>query len=102
MYLGETPTGDQMLTQCFVKPVKKNYSMQVSFPFMSQETLYETLPGDLIIHLIGHEGEGSILDHLKIQGLADGLITWFDEICPADDASFFLQKVLPHRSGGRH
>ncbi|CAG8454105.1 2994_t:CDS:10, partial [Diversispora eburnea] len=48
-----------------IKPVKNAHNLEITFPFPDQTPLYETKPSRYISHLIGHEGEGSILSLLK-------------------------------------
>ncbi|RHZ80650.1 hypothetical protein Glove_134g40 [Diversispora epigaea] len=56
-----------------VKPVKNTHNLEITFPFPDQNPLYETKPAGYISHLIGHEGEGSILSLLKKKGWANKL-----------------------------
>ena len=46
----------------------------VAFPDLHHE--YKSKPGDYFSHLIGHEGEHSLLSYLKKEGLALSLSTW--------------------------
>ena len=75
-------TKKELLTQCFAKPVMDCRLLELSFPFMDEEYLYETQPGRYLSHLIGHEGPGSILAYIKDRGWASGLSAGSMQICP--------------------
>jgi insulysin len=47
--------------------------LELSFPFPDESPYYATKPGSFLSHLIGHEGEGSVLSHLKKQGWANSM-----------------------------
>lgn len=70
----ETPFGEKdLLTQCFAKPVMDSRQLDLSFPFIDEELLFESQPSRYISHLIGHEGPGSIMSYIKSKGWANGL-----------------------------
>ncbi|KAG4426942.1 hypothetical protein IFR05_017575, partial [Cadophora sp. M221] len=70
----EAPFGEKdLLTQCFAKPVMNSRQLDLSFPFIDEELLFESQPSRYISHLIGHEGPGSIMSFIKSKGWADGL-----------------------------
>jgi insulysin len=70
----EVPFGpDDLLTQCFAKPVMDSRQLDLSFPFIDEELLFESQPSRYISHLIGHEGPGSIMSYIKSKGWANGL-----------------------------
>jgi insulysin len=56
-----------------VQPVKDLLSVSYSFELGSALTHYKEKPSQYIGHLLGHEGEGSLLAWLKKQGWAEGL-----------------------------
>jgi insulysin len=56
-----------------VKSVKDRRSLELTFPFPDEGPLYATKPGSFLSHMIGHEGTGSILSHLKNKGWANAL-----------------------------
>ncbi len=56
-----------------VKPIKNTRSLNFVFPMPETDSLYAYKPIGFIAHLIGHEGEGSLLDLFKQQGWAEGL-----------------------------
>lgn len=62
-----------LLTQCFAKPVMDSRQLDLSFPFVDEELLFESQPSRYISHLIGHEGPGSIMAYIKSKGWANGL-----------------------------
>jgi hypothetical protein len=70
----EVPFGaSDLLTQCFAKPVMDSRELDLSFPFIDEELLFESQPSRYISHLIGHEGPGSIMSYIKAKGWANGL-----------------------------
>ena len=80
-------TKDELTTEIFAKPVMESRSLEISFPWQDEEEMYETQPARFVSHLIGHEGPGSILVHLKEQGLANTLSAGYHNVCPG--TSFF-------------
>lgn len=50
------------------KPVKEVRNLEMCFPIPDCDEMWRSQPSHYISHLIGHEGEGSILSHLKEQG----------------------------------
>lgn len=80
---GEQPLGEnELLTQVFAKPVMDSRSMDLYFPYMDEEDMYETQPSRYISHLIGHEGPGSILSYIKNKGWANSLSCGGYPVCP--------------------
>ena len=75
-------TEEQLQTTIFAKPVMESRSLEMNFPFLDEEHMYDTQPGRYISHLIGHEGPGSILAYLKGKGLANGLAAGAAPVCP--------------------
>ncbi|KAG0325326.1 Insulinase (Peptidase M16) [Dissophora globulifera] len=66
-------TSKEMLTTVFVKPVKNTRSLEVKFLLPDSKEYYTVKPVEIIAHLLGHEGKGSILSLLKKQGWANAL-----------------------------
>jgi secreted Zn-dependent insulinase-like peptidase len=68
---------DQLNTQApldiHIKPVKDILSVSYTFELASALKHYKEKPTQFIGHLLGHEGEGSLLAWLKDQGWAEGL-----------------------------
>ena len=75
-------TEEQLQTTIFAKPVMDSRSLEIHFPFMDEEDLFETQPSRYVSHLIGHEGPGSILAYIKSKGWANGLSAGAGPICP--------------------
>lgn len=67
-----SPLGkEQLATQVFFKTVKDIRSLDLTFPIPDQNAHFRSKPGQFLSHFIGHEGQGSILSHLKQQGWAN-------------------------------
>lgn len=56
-----------------VKPVKDLKKLEITFAAPDVDRDWEAKPSNIISHLVGHEGSGSLLAHLKDIGLANGL-----------------------------
>lgn len=88
----ETPFREEdLLTQCFAKPVMDSRQLDLSFPFIDEEYLFESQPSRYISHLIGHEGPGSIMSYIKSKGWANGLSAGAYPICPGTPGVFGCQ-----------
>jgi len=57
----------------YVKPVKNDHQLIVSFALPSIDDLYREKPESILSYLLGHEGPHSLLSVLKIKGWALGL-----------------------------
>eukprot|EP01125_Pyxidicula_operculata_P014818 TRINITY_DN4988_c0_g1_i1.p1 TRINITY_DN4988_c0_g1~~TRINITY_DN4988_c0_g1_i1.p1 ORF type:complete len:953 (-),score=186.42 TRINITY_DN4988_c0_g1_i1:40-2898(-) len=64
-FSGDVFLKDQLKIKQFVVPVKDIRKLYITFPIPPQEQLWRGKPSHIVSHLIGHEGEGSILSHLK-------------------------------------
>ncbi|KAI0179967.1 ubiquitin carboxyl-terminal hydrolase-like protein [Hypoxylon sp. FL1284] len=84
-------TPDLLSMQCFAKPVMDSRELNLYFPFLDEEYLYETVPSRYISHLIGHEGPGSIMVYLKSKGWANSLSAGAYPICPGTPSVFECQ-----------
>lgn len=84
-------TENELMTQIFAKPVMDQRTMEILFPYQNEATMYETQPSRYIVHLIGHEGPGSILAYTKAKGWANGLSAGPITVCPG--SAFFLISV---------
>lgn len=82
---------EDLLTQCFAKPVMDMRSLDITFPFIDEEYLFESQPSRYISHLIGHEGPGSIMSYIKSMGWASGLSAGAQPVCPGTPGLFGLQ-----------
>ncbi|KAK7972457.1 peptidase M16 inactive domain-containing protein [Apiospora saccharicola] len=85
---------DQLKWQCFAKPVMESRELNLFFPFMDEEKLYESRPSQYISHLIGHEGPGSIFSYIKSKGWANSLSAGVYAICPGTPGVFDCQVRL--------
>jgi insulysin len=56
-----------------IEPVQDLRKLSLIFPVKGALGLYRSKPGELIGFLLGYEGEGSLLSHLKAEGLASSL-----------------------------
>ncbi|KAI4229441.1 MAG: hypothetical protein L6R36_000895 [Xanthoria steineri] len=81
----------ELLTQVFAKPVMDSRLLDIYFPYQDEEAMYETQPSRYLSHLIGHEGPGSILAHIKAKGWANGLSAGVAPVCPG--SAFFTVSI---------
>lgn len=75
-------------TQCFAKPVMDSRELNLIFPLIDEELLYESQPSRYISHLIGHEGPGSVMAYIKSKGWANGLSAGAYPVCPGSRSLF--------------
>lgn len=69
-----SPLGkDQLQTQVFFRTVKDIRLLDITFPIPDQSPQFRAKPGQFLSHFVGHEGQGSILSHLKKRGWANHL-----------------------------
>ncbi|KAJ2906233.1 ubiquitin carboxyl-terminal hydrolase-like protein [Zalerion maritima] len=88
----EEPLGPADLgTQCFARPVMESRELNLTFPFIDEEMLYESQPSRYIGHLVGHEGPGSIMSYIKGKGWANGLSAGTWPVCPGTPGIFDCQ-----------
>jgi len=88
----EIPLGPKdLLRQTFAKPVMDSRQLDLSFPFIDEELLFESQPSRYISHLIGHEGPGSIMSYIKSRGWANGLSAGAYPVCPGTPGIFNCQ-----------
>ena len=64
---------EQLPLDLQIEPIKELRQLKLSFPMPESLSLYEYKPLQIINHLIGHEGEGSLLALFKKRGWAEGL-----------------------------
>jgi insulysin len=64
---------DQLPLDLQIEPIKELRQLKLSFPMPESLSLYQYKPLQIINHLLGHEGEGSLLALLKTRGWAEGL-----------------------------
>lgn len=77
--------------QCFAKPVMDSKELNLIFPFIDEEVLFESQPSRYISHLIGHEGPGSIMSYVKNRGWANSLSAGAFPVCPGSPGIFDVQ-----------
>ncbi len=82
---------EQLGTQTFAKPVMDSRSLELTFPYLDEETLFESQPSRYISHLIGHEGPGSIMAYIKTKGWANGLSSGAYSVAPGSLGLFSCQ-----------
>ncbi|KAF2125491.1 insulin-degrading enzyme [Dothidotthia symphoricarpi CBS 119687] len=75
-------TENELLTQTFAKPVLETRSLELQFLYRDEEEFYESHPSRYLSHLVGHEGPGSILAHLKAKGWGNSLGAGGSTLCP--------------------
>ncbi|KAH8747289.1 Metalloenzyme, LuxS/M16 peptidase-like protein [Diaporthe sp. PMI_573] len=85
---------EQLGLQVFAKPVMDSRELGLSFPFLDEDELFESLPSTYISHLIGHEGPGSIMSYIKSKGWANGLSAGAYPVCPGSPGIFDCQIQL--------
>ncbi|PWN29969.1 hypothetical protein BDZ90DRAFT_229012 [Jaminaea rosea] len=96
-----SPLGkEQMSTQVFFRTVKDIRLLDISFPIPDQSPLFRSKPGQFISHFIGHEGQGSILSHLKKRGWANHLSAGGTN--GADGFEFFKISIDLTKDGLQH
>ena len=86
----------QLATQLFVKPVMDSRLLNIDFAYPDEEELFASQPSRYLSHLLGHEGPGSLLAHLKAQGLAEWLWAEASPRCPGT-AIFTIDMRLTKR-----
>ena len=71
----EHPFGDDELKKlCYIAPIKDMRLLSLTWPMPDMRELYKTCPSHYVGHLIGHEGEGSLLSFLKAKGWVNMLM----------------------------
>ncbi|TQS32419.1 hypothetical protein Golomagni_07264, partial [Golovinomyces magnicellulatus] len=77
--------------QWFAKPVMDSRELNLTFPALDDDALYESQPSRYISHLIGHEGPGSIMAYVKSKGWANSLSAGAYPVCPGSPGIFDVQ-----------
>ena len=80
-----------------IRPVRELRQLRISFPLPEVKSHYANKPVGLLSHLLGHEGEGSILALLKEQGWAESLNAGLS--VSTDEASALTLTIGLTRSG---
>jgi len=76
------------------------FSLSITFPIPDLHQHYKTAPGHYLGHLIGHEGQGSLLSELKSRGWASNLVGGEKE--GAKGFGFFYVKLDLSEEGIKH
>lgn len=66
---------EQFRTKWYIVPIKDVRNLNITFPLPDLQQYYRALPAYYITHLLGHEGEGSLLSALKAKGWCNSLIS---------------------------
>jgi len=74
-------------------PLREGRTLKLSWFVPSLLNAYGTKPEVLVGHLLGHEGKGSALEALKLEGLATGLAAGVDEEMHTSNAALFDLEV---------
>lgn len=73
--LWDEPLFDRDLPfRVFVTPEKELRQLSINFPLPPVSPFWAVKPTDFLAHLLGHEGEGTLLAELKRLGLAESLM----------------------------
>ncbi|XP_003737238.1 insulin-degrading enzyme [Galendromus occidentalis] len=95
------PFGEaQLRKQIKIVPVKDSRQMMVVFPMPDMRKEYRSSPSHYLSHLVGHEGEGSLLSYLKNKGWVNSLSG--GEGSGARGFSFFTISMLISPEGLEH
>jgi insulysin len=88
------------LRLAMIEPVKEVRSLNLEFPVGPTRPDFAAKPGELVGSLLGYEGKGSLLTHLKDEGLATALSAGTYERT-GEYGSFFVTLDLTPRGAGR-
>ncbi|UVW33912.1 insulinase family protein [SAR92 clade bacterium H455] len=64
---------DQLPMQLHIVPLQNSRSLSLNFPLPKMSPHWQKKPANYLAALLGHEGEGSLLEALKVRGWAEGL-----------------------------
>ncbi len=78
-----------------MQPVKDLRQLSLEFPLPATRQFYASKPAELLGFILGHEGEGSLLSHLKAEGLATGLSAGVDADAPEFGSFNITIKLTP-------
>ncbi|XP_076160592.1 insulin degrading metalloproteinase isoform X2 [Ptiloglossa arizonensis] len=62
-------------TKWYIVPIKDTRHLNIKFPIPYLRDYYKAAPAYYILHLLGHEGKGSLLSYLKAKGWCNLLIS---------------------------
>ncbi|EDO18726.1 hypothetical protein Kpol_1055p83 [Vanderwaltozyma polyspora DSM 70294] len=83
-----------------VKPVKDLKKLEITFLAQDMDLFWESKPQHILSHLIGHEGSGSILSHLKTLSWANELSAGGHTV--SKDNAFFSIDIDLTENGFQH
>lgn len=64
---------DQLPLELQIEPIKEVRQLKLTFPMPESFSVYQHKPLQMLGHLLGHEGDGSLLALFKKRGWAEGL-----------------------------
>jgi secreted Zn-dependent insulinase-like peptidase len=64
---------EQLPVQLSIVPLQNSRSLSLNFPLPTMFPHWQKKPANYLAALLGHEGEGSLLEALKVRGWAEGL-----------------------------
>ncbi|CAK9808752.1 Insulin-degrading enzyme [Anthophora quadrimaculata] len=86
-------------TKWYIVPIKDVRHLSIIFPIPDLRKYYNSAPAHYISHLLGHEGEGSLLSALKAKGWCNSLksVKWiYEEYRDVANMNFrFKEKSIP-------
>ncbi|XP_046427439.1 insulin-degrading enzyme isoform X1 [Neodiprion fabricii] len=62
-------------TRWYIVPIKDVRNLNMTFPIPDLREHFRSAPANYISHLLGHEGEGSLLSALKAKGWSNSLVS---------------------------
>ncbi|XP_012261292.2 insulin-degrading enzyme isoform X2 [Athalia rosae] len=68
-------SADDFKTKCYIVPIKDIRNLNITFPIPDLREHFRSAPANYISHLLGHEGEGSLLSALKSRGWSNSLVS---------------------------
>lgn len=80
----------------YARPIKDARKLTIMFPYPDEDEMFESDPQHYISHLVGHEGEGSLLSYLKKNDWTDDLSCGGYTICPGS-GSFTINMALTEK-----
>ncbi|XP_011877957.1 PREDICTED: insulin-degrading enzyme isoform X2 [Vollenhovia emeryi] len=60
----------------YIVPIKDTRNLDITFPLPDMQKHYRSSPANYVSHLLGHEGEGSLLSALKARSWCNSLVSW--------------------------
>ncbi|KAI6246750.1 putative zinc protease [Erysiphe necator] len=73
---------EDLLIECFIKPIKDFNHIYLQFPAINTELLYETCPENYLSYLFDHQGPGSLTSYLKNKGWVIKIEAGGQRVCP--------------------